>query len=468
MRCTVLSLVAVVAAGCSDHAVSELDPQQARVEVKHLPLRVNRDLDLLFLIDDSPSMADKQDNLAANFPRFIEALGAFPGGLPNLHIAVVSSDYGTKGAEDAAPGPAVGLGLGACQGFGQNAKMLLSGVATNGDSFLSDVQDPADPTRRLRNYDQDLASAFSQMAKLGAGGCGFEQHLEAIKQALQPGRPDNAGFLRPDAMLGVIIIADEDDCSMKHAALLGDAPGLGPLLSFRCTRFGVTCDQPIDQLGEKTGCRSNEDSPYLTKIADYAAFLKQLKPGHEDRIVVAGIMGALDPVQVESRTIEGGAPNGPRYPQLAHACAYVDSQGRTEVADPPIRLKDFLDQFPCRSIYTPLCQANLSSGLQKIGDLLYRVTLAYPCMNGNLADADAGAPGIQADCAVSQQSPGGEAKVLPACDGAVSNLPCWRMETNPLICTLTATHFALKIERTDADLDTLPSDTDVIASCVTD
>jgi hypothetical protein len=474
MHCTAVVFVSVVmatvAAGCSDRSVSEIDPQQGRVEVIHLPLQVNLDLDLVFLIDDSPSMADKQANLADNFPRFIEALGAIPGGLPNLHLAVVSSDYGTKGAEDAAPGPAVGVGLGACQGSGQNARMLLSGVATNGDNFLSDVQDPTDPTRRIRNYNQDLASAFTQMAKIGAGGCGFEQPLEAIKQALQPGRPDSAGFLRPDAVLGVIIISDEDDCSMRHAALLGDAPDLGPLLSFRCTRFGVQCDQggstsaAMGQLGDKTGCRSDEDSPYLTKVADYARFLKDLKPGHPDRIVVAGMMGALAPVRVESRAIEGDAPGGPMYPQLGHSCAYVDRFGRAEVADPPIRLKFFLDQFPNRSMLTSICQADLSGGLQRIGQLLDTVTLDYPCIEGVLADVEPGTPGMQAECSVTQHSPGLEAEVLPACDGD-TNRPCWRIETNARICTRTEHHFAVKIERND-DLERLPSATDVIASCV--
>jgi hypothetical protein len=40
-----------------------------------------------------------------------------------------------------------------------------------------------------------------------------------------------------------VIIADEDDCSVRDPALLGpDSQQLGPLQSFRCTQFGVVCD----------------------------------------------------------------------------------------------------------------------------------------------------------------------------------------------------------------------------------
>src|SRR5882724_2827343 len=82
--CSLLALA--VLAGCPDRSIDKVNPAQGRVETKDIPVNVNRNLDLLFLIDDSPSMADKQSNLAKNFPRFIEVLSSIPGGLPNVHI----------------------------------------------------------------------------------------------------------------------------------------------------------------------------------------------------------------------------------------------------------------------------------------------------------------------------------------------------------------------------------------------
>src|SRR5215475_3220145 len=114
---SLFTLTAGLLAGCPDRSIDEVIPQQGRVEAKDIPVNINRDLDLLFLIDDSPSMADKQANLADNFPKFIDVLSSIQGGLPNVHIGVATSDMGTQGMLDMNPafGPTVSAGLpGAC------------------------------------------------------------------------------------------------------------------------------------------------------------------------------------------------------------------------------------------------------------------------------------------------------------------------------------------------------------------
>jgi len=45
----------------------------------------NRDVDILFLVDDSPSMTPLQQSLIAGFPTLMDTLTALPGGLPNIH-----------------------------------------------------------------------------------------------------------------------------------------------------------------------------------------------------------------------------------------------------------------------------------------------------------------------------------------------------------------------------------------------
>ena len=49
------------------------------------------------------------------------------------------------------------------------------------------------------------------VALVGDNGCAIQGPLEAMKRALSAGR--NPGFLRPGALLGVLIVTDEDDCS---------------------------------------------------------------------------------------------------------------------------------------------------------------------------------------------------------------------------------------------------------------
>ena len=186
-RAIASSVLALSAAGllaaCPDRGISKVDPAQGRVEFKDIPVKINRDVDILFVVDDSPSMADKQANLAKNFPRFTDELSKIEGGLPNVHIGVVTSDMGTRGADDAAPGPGIGtIGMGGCSGNGKDGVLQPRGATANGEKFLSNIANP--DGSRLTNYNTDLATAFSTMAKAGDTGCGFEQHLEAMKQEI--------------------------------------------------------------------------------------------------------------------------------------------------------------------------------------------------------------------------------------------------------------------------------------------
>lgn len=71
--CLVASALALLA-GCPDRTISVVNPEQGRVEYKDIPVTVNRDIDILFVVDNSKSMADKQTNLVANFPDFINVL----------------------------------------------------------------------------------------------------------------------------------------------------------------------------------------------------------------------------------------------------------------------------------------------------------------------------------------------------------------------------------------------------------
>jgi len=246
---------------------------------------------------------------------------------------------------------------------------------------------------------------------------------------------------------------------------------MGPLQSFRCTRFGVTCDQggttpdQMNQVGTKDQCHSNENSQYLEKVANYVDFLKKLKTD-ASKVIVAGIMGVTDPFQVELRPPPGG---GTGQQALAHSCTYNGAMG-PEYSDPPIRLKFFLDQFPNRSTFTTICQQNLSDGLVLIAQLLKSV-IGDPCIEGDLADVDPNTPGDQYDCSVSDVSNYGKPNqvetILPQCNASISNKPCWTIASDPMNCPTTPEKphsFVLKIERSEAP----PPETHVIANCVTE
>ena len=79
---------------CTANPLQEPHPQPEQQNDQYFDVNPVRDIDILFMIDNSPSMQEEQTNLQKNFPVFMDALKKIPGGLPNVHIGVVSSDLG--------------------------------------------------------------------------------------------------------------------------------------------------------------------------------------------------------------------------------------------------------------------------------------------------------------------------------------------------------------------------------------
>ena len=132
-------------------------------------------------------MADKQTNLATNFPNFINVLNTIQGGLPDVHIGVVIIGHGHQGRRRARR-PGIGtVGNGGCSGTGEGGNLQLFGAPVTG-TFISDIKQ-TDGTRASRTTPATSTTCSARWRSVGAGGCGFEQHLEAMKRALeqQPG-----------------------------------------------------------------------------------------------------------------------------------------------------------------------------------------------------------------------------------------------------------------------------------------
>ena len=85
------ALFALVIAGCADRTIATVVPEQGKVEVKDLPSSLEKDVDILFLIDNSGSMLAEPQSLQATFPRFMEVLETLEGGAPNLHFGVATA-----------------------------------------------------------------------------------------------------------------------------------------------------------------------------------------------------------------------------------------------------------------------------------------------------------------------------------------------------------------------------------------
>jgi len=80
---------------CTSHPLMQPVPDSVQETDVQLTIVPMRHLDLIFMVDNSPSMKPKQDKMKAQFPRLIEALrDPLDHTLPDLRIAVLDSDLG--------------------------------------------------------------------------------------------------------------------------------------------------------------------------------------------------------------------------------------------------------------------------------------------------------------------------------------------------------------------------------------
>ncbi len=434
---TTLLASAAFTAACTDREVARVDPKQNKEQKKEIPVEINRNLDILFVIDNSNSMRDEQTSLAANFNNFINVLNNIEGGLPNVHIGVVTTDLG------AGPYNITGCTGNGDNGLLQNAPVGGAGCSAPTDRYIIDLAN--EDGSRQKNYTGGLAESFSCIAQLGVNGCGFEQPLESMYRALNGTNAANEGFIREDAFLAVIIITDEDDCSVTDPSMFNSdssldniSSSLGFLSSFRCFEFGVTCDPDSPRsAGPRQDCVAQTSSPYMADISKYSEFLKTLKTDPA-KIIVAGIRG---PGNVVSVALKDGEP------KLAPSCCRdancnIDSENK---ADPAVRIDSFLESFPNRNTATTICNEDLSDALTVIAELLTEV-LGNPCIDGDLKLTDG-----QPTCTVTDVSNKGKENesqvIVPLCNADNSNLPCYHFDIDTEECSNTPTQLALTIER---------------------
>ena len=241
----------ILPAGCGtlsmDLALTELDVHNVKNKV-----------DLLFMADDSPGTSPKITELKARFPQLIKVLDDFGQTTPGwYHIGVVTSDLGAGQFT---------LGGGQCHPGGRGGKLQAVGAAadttcmapTGGLSFIDYNQ--LDSTNNLP-AGQSVETTFGCMASVGSMGCGYEQPIEAVYKALHDQPAENHDFLRDDALLVVMWVTDEDDCSADPNTDLFDpskTAQYGALLSYRCTEYGIQCGNPAMPLpyGDSGGIQS--------------------------------------------------------------------------------------------------------------------------------------------------------------------------------------------------------------------
>lgn len=210
-----LALGATALMGCSDHAYTRSKSSDV---FEQAPVNL---VDILWVVDNSISMAQEQNSLAIGAQDFVNRLLVTD---IDFHMGVITTDMNTAN---------------------------LDAAALIGNPPVLDATVP--------NYVQ----AFQDRVLVGTDGDDQEKGLQAAITALTPPMANtrNAGFLRDDALLFIVVLSDENDCS--------DYGALGP-----------------ESDGED--CYSGYE--LLTPVSDLVRSITDIK-GDASRVVLSGIVG---------------------------------------------------------------------------------------------------------------------------------------------------------------------------------
>jgi hypothetical protein len=187
-------LVSIIAAGATVTACTgSLTPGvcddgvcgSQRTITKTFQQTLDRDLDMLFVIDDTDAIGRWVDNLRTGYPAMAHLLQTLPDGAPDVHVGFV------RASRCATQTRARDCGVRAPYPFLLNE---LCGATSN--------------------FAGSFADTFTCMADFGTQACATAQPFQAVRDVFaQPPPAAWDGFLRPDATLQIVIIAGRDDAS---------------------------------------------------------------------------------------------------------------------------------------------------------------------------------------------------------------------------------------------------------------
>lgn len=275
-----LSALALLAPACLDRPVAPQQPSTTKVSTKLYKNQKVDKIDLLFMIDNSASMADKQLILADAVPDLVDRLtnpvcvdrtsrayvaSPAPGEqcpdtatqerefepIKDIHIGVITSSIGGHGADSCSNVSTLeynprqeDMSHLITRGKEAGSSTFIEVPTWNNKGFLNWDQAQKDSPAGDNNV-STLVQKFTEIVR-GAGedGCGFEANLESWYRFLVDPAPyvkmvacpcfdgdtanqcrcpdgldtlvlqQRADMIRQDSLLAVIMLSDENDCSV--------------------------------------------------------------------------------------------------------------------------------------------------------------------------------------------------------------------------------------------------------------
>lgn len=315
-------------------------------------------VELMFVIDNSGSMSQEQANLAVQIPALVRDLASPPDrdgdGSPDwnpaeqLRVGVVTTDVGTGNTQ---------LPRSFCVPGGDDGGL-------QGGVFTWNEGDDADAF---------AASLRTVVEGLGTQGCAFEQPLEAAARAVA--RAPETGFPAADGLLAVIVVTDEEDCSVEDDDTFLGAAQAGAL-NVHCTRNRASLT-PVSELLDRIRGERSESEFVFAAIAGFPR----------------GLSGEETPGQILSRDDmqhrEVILPND-ILPEAV--CEFTDASGESlGKAQPARRLAELAQALP-DSVLTTICTDDFGPAIERIATRIGSQIPGVCLVRGLPADPDGRVP----------------------------------------------------------------------------
>ncbi len=458
---------------CLDHPLKPVEYEASQEEMEGIAITVNKDVDILFVIDNSGSMGEEQGNLAKNFGTFISVLED-PEVKANYRLGVTTTDNGNPWCSGTSP-EAGKLRLTSCRS--RTSEFIFAGaqmidatkeacldVCQHDDIPITPTeihgQAGAKPRPWLENIegktnipdDITTTEAFQCFGPQGINGCGFESHLESMYKAFVRGETESEeqfAFLRTNAILSVIFVTDEVDCSYNTdwaSIFLPESMGGNPSVfwsdptaaaptSAVCWNAGVKCTgagpnyddcQPVDYDvdGNEVSDGAADSKAVLRPVKRYIDLLQRYEDqkqmtNQNQQVLVAAISGVPE-----------GYHNGSA--ELQYSDSLTDPQFQADfgigpgcespvaTAVPPVRLKAFAEAFQVgdqRNLFS-VCSESYAPALEVIANLI-KDQIKSSCMRACVADTDPVSPELEENCTLTQEAPQDDGSVevttIPEC-----------------------------------------------------
>jgi hypothetical protein len=253
-------------------------------------LTTSNKLDLLFVIDNSISMGTKQAALAASLPSLVSRLvnplcvGADGATVPasgidapcpegfereslpvrDMHVGVITTSLGARGGTICVPDVDPSRNYDDFAQLVPSVRPTITLEDSGGQGFLT--WNPENPASASESEPGALTQNLqNHILATGEFGCGYESPLEALYRFLiEPEPPleitsdsrsstatginnvllsQRAAFLRPDSAVMVVVLTDEDDCSIvDQSGSQGWIVGYSPMNATTLPRATAACE----------------------------------------------------------------------------------------------------------------------------------------------------------------------------------------------------------------------------------